>query len=332
MTKKQRLNEALKSGISGIFISIVLYILAFYWIKATQLLVDIDGFGLGAIVNILPIIGYGIVVVATLILGDAVMQLVRFSRSKSKSTQQQEVVKKKQEGALVTERSTFEKQRIKGVIFDLDGTLLDTLDDLTSAANLAISRHGYPIKTRYEVREVIGSGMRNLIKGLIDPEATDGEIDLILKHFLESYSVMYQDKTKPYDGITQLLESLNKRGYLLGVVSNKRQEYTRELCKNLFPNIPFVDVIGDVDGQPRKPDPTTTQLIIEEMMLPTSQIAFVGDSKFDIQTAKNARALSIGCTWGYGSLASLEQEKPDFIVNEPERIFDILTDINTKSL
>lgn len=331
MTKKQRINNTLKSGVFGILTAIVLAVVGYLWVNATQLLVDIEGFGLGKMVLWFPLVGYLVMGVAAIVLVYGIFQLIRGFSAKNKHVEKTEEVKKNQQDVLATERSLFEKGRIKGVIFDLDGTLLNTIEDLTDALNTTITVFGYPEKTTEQVKAVIGNGMRNLVKGVINPEASEEEIETILKAFLDAYAVSYQNKTAPYDGIHALLKELNGKGYLMGVISNKRQEYTVELIKKIFPDIPFVDVVGDHEDHPRKPDPTTTKLIIQEMMLSSSQVILVGDSQVDVQTARNANIPVIAVTWGFRSVEELTEANPDYFADTPADIFDIVMDINRKT-
>lgn len=331
MTKKQRINQTIKSGIFGLLTGIVLGVVGYLWTHATNLLIDIEGFGLGRMVLWFPMIGYGVIGVGIVVFAFGILQLIRGFSAKNKHVEKSEAVKKTQQDAIVAERSLFDKGRIKGVIFDLDGTLLDTIDDLTDALNSAITVYGYPAKTSDEVMAVVGNGMANMVRRVVNPETTEEEVQEILKAFLDAYDMNYQNKTKPYEGIHELLRELNSKGYLLGVISNKRLEYTQELIKNLFSDIPFVDVIGDHVEYPRKPDPTTTQLIVQEMMVSSSQVVFVGDSQVDIETAHNANVPVIACTWGFRSISELDEAKPDYYAHTPKEIYDIIVSINHSS-
>lgn len=332
MTRKQQITELINSGIFGILTSIVLFVVGYFWIQATQLLVDIEGFGLGRIVIFLPYVGYAVMIVAVLVLIYGIGRLSSGLMSRSRYVEKSQQVKKNQDDAVLVERSSFEKQRIKGVIFDLDGTLLDTIEDLTDALNVVIVNYGYPKKTIEEVSTVVGNGMRNLVKGVLPMDTSDEEIDTILEEYLAAYALNYQNKTRPYAGIIELVETLNSKGYLLAVISNKKQEYTSRLIASIFPDIPFVDVIGDTDGQPRKPDPTTTLMVIDAMMLAKTEVIFVGDSQQDIMTARHANIQSIAVTWGFRTQELLMVEEPNYFAHTPSDIFEIISEINQNTV
>lgn len=214
--------------------------------------------------------------------------------------------------------------RYKGVIFDLDGTLLDTLSDLANSVNEVLAGYGYPTHTKDAYRLKIGRGFRNLIEQSM-PENTDSAtIDAGLQRFLEAYHKNYNKETKPYEGIVPLLKALNRTGILLAVNSNKRDDYTTNLIKLLLPDIDFVAVFGERDGIAKKPDPHAALEIAKQMKLEPKDILYVGDSKTDMITATNAGMSSIGVLWGFRDERELEDHKATYIVKRPQGIYNIV--------
>lgn len=213
---------------------------------------------------------------------------------------------------------------IKGIIFDLDGTTLNTLYDILDSTNMTLDFFNYPNKTYDEVRMAVGRGSRNLIKDVFPKNTNEETIDKALKKYIEIYNQNYNKKTKPYDGILDLLEELNKKNILLGVNSNKPDNLTKALIKKHFPNIKFIEVYGAVNGVPHKPDPTLANNIISKMELKKDEVLYVGDSETDIKTAKNTEVKSIGCLWGFRDFETLKNAKADYIISNPKEILNYL--------
>ncbi len=215
---------------------------------------------------------------------------------------------------------------IKGIVFDLDGTTLHTLDDIKNSLNKVLERNGYPAKTYDEVRKMVGNGSRNLIREAL-PVNDDETIERILEEYIADYSVNYHITTRAYEGIPELLERLQERGILMAVNSNKPDMMTRALMKECFPDIRFTKIIGQRDDIPRKPDPASTNMIVEEMNLPKNEVLYIGDSETDVKTAKNAKLASVGCLWGFRDRKTLEEAGAEYIVERPEDILKLLGEI-----
>lgn len=188
------------------------------------------------------------------------------------------------------------------VIFDLDGTLLDTLEDLADSMNYALSAHNMKERTLDEIRAFVGNGMLNLARKAV-PEGTDEEvINAVLATFKAHYADHSQDKTKPYDGIIPLLSSLKERGIPTAVVSNKADYAVQLLMPKYFGDL--IDVaIGELEGVARKPEPDTVHLAMKRMGVKNP--VYVGDSEVDVLTAKNAGIDGIFVTWGFRSKKEL---------------------------
>jgi len=189
----------------------------------------------------------------------------------------------------------------KLMIFDLDGTLLNTIDDLGTAANHTLAELGLPQHTLDEYRLMVGNGMRKLIMRALplDKASDDAFIDSTLKQFLEYYAAHIDVYTKPYPGIPELINTLSTDGYLLAVASNKIQAGAERLIERFFPGIPFVAVMGNSPLYPLKPDAAVVEYIMDKAGTDRNSTVMVGDSGTDIQTARNAGIPIIAVSWGF---------------------------------
>lgn len=206
---------------------------------------------------------------------------------------------------------------IKGLIFDLDGTLINSIADIHYSLNLALKIHGYEEVDLKTTQSRVGRGFRKLIEDCLSEVKDEKIIDEVNKTYTKCYSEHYHDKTYGYDGVNELLKQLNKNNIQIAVNSNKKDEYTKNLMNILFPDVKFVAVFGERIGIERKPNPTSALEIIDIMKLDKDEVCYVGDSEIDMQTAKNANIKSIGCEWGFRNREILEKEKADIIVKKP---------------
>ncbi|MGM9803953.1 MAG: HAD family hydrolase [Muribaculaceae bacterium] len=213
----------------------------------------------------------------------------------------------------------------KLVIFDLDGTLLNTIEDLGNAANYALGKNGYPTHSLASYPFFVGNGVRNLIrKALSDDSRNDSVIDSLLKDFKEYYNEHNTDCTKPYDGITELLVKLQDAGVKLAVASNKYQLATDKIVSHFFGDIEFASVHGQREGVNVKPDPSVVFAILAETKVPKAEVLYVGDSGVDMETARRACVDSCGVTWGFRSEKELNEYHADVIVHKASDILDIV--------
>lgn len=216
-------------------------------------------------------------------------------------------------------------QKWDTVIFDLDGTLMDTLEDLANAVNEILRRHGYPLRSIEEVRRIVGNGLRQTLT-LCLPAGTKQEvIEKLLPEFASYYQAHCQERTKPYDGIIETLEELCARGYKLAIVSNKRDEAVKTLNGECFRE--YVKVaIGENEsaGIQKKPAPDTVYQALRELGSRKEQAVYVGDSEVDRKTAENAGLPCISVVWGFRDRAELEKLKPAYLISRPEELLEIL--------
>lgn len=209
------------------------------------------------------------------------------------------------------------------VIFDLDGTLLNTIYDLGEACNYALRKMGYAQHPIPAYNYMVGNGVRKLIERA-QPDADKETIDKLLNHFKEYYDNHCTIDTKPYKGIHELLRELTKRGVSIAVASNKYQAAVTKIIEYFFPDIPFVSVKGHVPDRPTKPDPSIIFEILSEHPTPKAEVLYVGDSGVDIETARRACVESVGVTWGFRPVTELREYYANNIISSPEEIIGLL--------
>ncbi len=212
---------------------------------------------------------------------------------------------------------------IKYIVFDMDGTLLNTLDDLTLSVNHTLKENSLPERTEEEIRMMVGNGIPKLIERAV-PKGTAPELEKkCLDEMLVYYKVHALDNTGPYPGINETLSTLKKNGVKTSVVTNKAQAAALELCDNFFPGL-FDVCIGDNGNMPLKPDPAGVFLAMKKMGAKADETVFVGDSDTDINTAVNAKLKSVGCLWGFRDLETLKKAGAVYIIDSPEKLLDVV--------
>lgn len=207
-------------------------------------------------------------------------------------------------------------------IFDLDGTIADTLADLADATNYGLRSLGCPEHDYESYRYFVGNGALKLCERAL-PQDRKTESAVLLDMFREYYNAHLLDKTALYDGIRESLNAISHSGILLAVATNKPQDAARKLVSVLLPDTDFVRVLGGCEERPKKPDPA----VISEILAAApdcDKIYMIGDSNVDIRTAKNAGLISVGCAWGFRGRQELEKEGADFIAESPADITDII--------
>lgn len=209
------------------------------------------------------------------------------------------------------------------VIFDLDGTLLNTLDDLRDSLNEVLVSKGYLPRTISEVRSFVGNGVRNLVRRSLPEGSSEDEVTLVLDEFKENYKLNMQNKTRPYNGIMELLLDLNRYNYKIAIVSNKFDSAVKSLARTYFGNLIPV-AIGETTEIKRKPAPDSIFSAIKELNSSIEHTVLVGDSETDVQTAKNAGIPCIGVTWGFRSREVLRSEGADYLIDTPKELLTLI--------
>lgn len=210
-------------------------------------------------------------------------------------------------------------------VFDLDGTLLDTIGDLAESCNVMLAQRGLAQHTCEEYQTMVGNGIMRLVERALPAELRTPEYVAEARRDFVAYYIDHIDlHSRPYDGITDVLHTLQEAGWTLAVASNKFDSGTKRLVESFFGDINFAAVYGNRDGVPLKPDAAVLHEIAAECDVPCDKVWMIGDSGVDIITARNAGAHSIGVTWGFRCREELEGEQAEHIVTHPHEILDIL--------
>ena len=209
----------------------------------------------------------------------------------------------------------------KLVIFDLDGTLLNSIADLGTAANYALEQCGYPTHPISAYPRFVGSGVTKLLERVL-PESsrTTERVEALRTYFKEYYGEHMADFTEPYPGIPDLLHQLNSRGIAVAVASNKYQAAVEKLMKHFFPTVEWAAVEGQKEGVPVKPDPSIVFEILGKCPTPKADVLYVGDSGIDMETARRACVESAGVTWGFRPVSELTEYQADHIVESTNQL------------
>lgn len=214
----------------------------------------------------------------------------------------------------------------KAAIFDLDGTLLDSIEDLELACNYALSKFNLPHVDSQRYKLLLGKGRRKLIESIVEEFFGNDEEEVFekfLSYYNEYYEVHMFDNTKPFDGILEMLDYLNNRNVITAVLSNKPHDFTQSLASRFF-NDRVKTVYGLQDGYEAKPDPVTLLEIINTLDLKKHECIYIGDTEIDIQVAKNANVKSLGVLWGFRTASRLENEGADYIASTIDELKDII--------
>lgn len=213
---------------------------------------------------------------------------------------------------------------IKLLIFDLDGTLVNSIEDLADASNYALTKHGFPSHEKEKYNYFVGDGVMLLLKrALPENNRDDHTIDLIKADFSEYYNRNYSTKTKPYEGLSELLSALKAKGLRMAVASNKPDEFSKIIVEHFFEGL-FEMVQGNKPDVPKKPDPQIVFEILEKLNVDKSECLFVGDTNVDIRTGKSAGVKSVGCLWGFRDLEELQEAEADYIISKPSEILNFI--------
>lgn len=215
-------------------------------------------------------------------------------------------------------------QIFKAVVFDLDGTLLDTIQDIANAMNTVLNRYNFPAHDLNSYRFFIGSGIAKLVERALPSDISEStKYPKLVEEFLEEYALHLDKFTAPYNGIVELLDGLTQLGVPLAILSNKADEFMDEVVSSHFAKWKFVVVMGARYGLPTKPDPYSAFEIAEIMQLQPSEIIYLGDSDIDMQTAVNAGMYGVGAAWGFRSVEELAANGASLVVHHPLELLDL---------
>lgn len=215
--------------------------------------------------------------------------------------------------------------KYKLAIFDLDGTILNTLDDLHDSVNYALEKSGYPQRTLEEVRRFVGNGIRKLVERALPEGVTTESADKVFTDFNSHYKLNSSNKTRPYSGIKELVLRLRECGMKVAVLTNKADYAAQDLCKEYFPNL-FDYVAGEKQGVNRKPSPDGVINILSQLNINKSDAVYIGDSEVDVMTARNSGLDHIIVTWGFRHREELVKAGAKVIASTPNEVFEIITE------
>ena len=217
---------------------------------------------------------------------------------------------------------------IKAVLFDLDGTLADSLIDLADGVNRAIAQKGFPTHPVEAFKYFVGDGIPKMIERALPESNRDADtVNEIKDIFLPYYAVHYADNTYAYEGMPELVNTLKQQGFIVAVVTNKEQNMANEVVLSLYGNV-FDLIFGKRDGIPAKPDPTAALMAMEELGVTPQECVFIGDSGMDVATAVNSGAVPVGELWGFRKEDELLANGAKYIISKPSELLDVIKELN----
>lgn len=213
--------------------------------------------------------------------------------------------------------------KINTIVFDLDGTLLDTLDDLSNSVNFALRQHNMPQRSQKEIRSFLGNGIAYLMRQSVATGTSETEFDMAFQSFRKHYVEHCLDLTQPYKGIIPLLDQLKQRNVKMAIVSNKLHPAVQELNQRFFKEY-ITSAVGESATVRRKPNPDAVIAALKELGSSKEEAVYVGDSEVDLATAKNVGVPCVCVTWGFRDKEVLAKLHPDFLIDQPEELLEIL--------
>lgn len=215
--------------------------------------------------------------------------------------------------------------RYQAVLFDLDGTLLDTLEDLATAANRVLAARGLPVHPVDAFRTFVGDGLKTLVERILPDNLRSAEMVLeLVASFEEEYAQNWHERSAPYPGVAGLLDQLTARGLRLSILSNKPDAFTRLCVRQLLPHWTFDPLLGQRPGVPKKPDPSAALEVARSLGLMPSEILYVGDSGVDMRTALSAGMDAVGVLWGFRTADELRQAGALHLIAQPEELLPLI--------
>ncbi len=212
-------------------------------------------------------------------------------------------------------------------MFDLDGTLLFTLEDLADSGNAALEELGFPIHPVEAYRYFVGDGIDELMRRLLPPEeSSNHDMGVLLREkYVQQYNRRWSVKTRPYNGIAEMLQGLKSKGLTLSVFSNKPDDFTHNCINHFFPEGTFAAIRGGRPETPRKPSPAGALAILEQLKIAPEQVIYVGDTSTDMQTAHAGHFFAVGVTWGFRDRQELEANKADAVIDKPQELLSYIS-------
>lgn len=207
--------------------------------------------------------------------------------------------------------------KYKAAIFDMDGTLADTLEDIFDGVNEMLAHYKLPARSLEEVRNFVGNGARKLVERSLPKDSDEKFISEALECYNGCYARHMLSKVKPYEGIMEFLAALENKKIPLAICTNKQDFAAKAIAEKILSPIKFAAVVGDIPGQPRKPDPTRALDIAKKISVQPAEVAYFGDTAVDMQTAHNAGFFSVGVTWGFRPKSELIENNAEFIIDKP---------------
>ena len=214
--------------------------------------------------------------------------------------------------------------RIKAIIFDLDGTLIDSIPDIADAANRVMANHDFPVHDPSCYVEWIGNGALKLLQRAVPVDIRDKDLNEILKEYLEIHTGNCTNKTRLYTGIDKILNHANEQNISISILTNKPHVVTRKVCEKYLSNWKFDFILGQMQGFPKKPDPGRAMEIAGNLNFSTDEMLFIGDSDTDMKTGVAAGMVPVGVTWGYGSRDSLISAGTKHLMNDTKELLEFL--------
>lgn len=219
---------------------------------------------------------------------------------------------------------------IKAVLFDLDGTLVKSLDDLANAVNFSLSKYGFPIHETEKYKIFAGDGIPKMIERALPPENRDAKTHKkVLQCFFERYAEHCSDTSVAYDGVKELVSALKEKGIKVAVVTNKEQSLAKKVVFDIYGDV-FDIVCGTGEGIPKKPDPTSTLLVMQNLSVTPQECIFIGDSGVDVLTGRSSGAVSVGVLWGYREKQEFIDSNAEYIISAPYELLGIIKEKNER--
>lgn len=212
--------------------------------------------------------------------------------------------------------------KIKTVVFDLDGTLLDTIEDLTDSVNYALLTFHMPTRDISEIRRFVGNGIRRLMMRVVPNGENNPDFEAVFAEFRRYYDIHCNDKTKPYEGVLELIDALKRNNIQIAIVSNKVDSAVQTLNKRYFPQIAVA--VGDREGLHRKPAPDSVFMAMEAYHAKCAETVYVGDSEVDIETAKNAGIKCVSVLWGFRDREQLLESGAEILIERPQELLELI--------